>query len=901
MDWKTMAPQSIAHYRLTGKIGEGGMGAVYRATDTKLARDVAIKVLPDAYSGDTDRLARFTREAQVLASLNHPNIATIFGIEERAIVMELVEGPTLADRIAQGPLPIDEAVRIARQIAEALKVAHEKGIVHRDLKPANVKITPDGAVKVLDFGLAKLSDAKEEPEPGLAATIVKGQSPTIAGMILGTAGYMSPEQAAGQSVDRRADIWAFGVVFWEMLCGAGLFQGETVIHMISDVMRAPIDFDRLPPSTPRPVRTLIRRCLERDVKNRLQDIGEARYALEQYLTTGEPEVPAVAIPRPAPVVRRWPWVAAIGVALMAGWVLHRPPPPFRGPKLTRATFDSGLTCDPAISPDGKLLAYASDRAGNGNLDIWVQAVNGGDPVQLTHDDFDDSEPSFSADGSQIVYRSERDGGGVYVIGALGGQSRLVAREGRTPRFSPDGSQIAYWIGKGGRSEQLSRQGGRIFVAPAGGGEPRRLASTVPVAASPIWSPDGRKLLFVGLSPSSDAMNRRLTWYITPVSEDRPALTNAEEVLAGLGNQMPTPSQWLPSNQIIFGERRTDGANLYRVAIDDATARVSGPPEQITFGGGVEDAPSVAASGLIAMADLTWNFDLWSLPIDGRTGEVTGDPIRLTDSLVAEGRPALSGDGRKLAYQTFQPQQNSIWVRDLASGRSTRILSFPNGSSTPFLNDDGSTLVYSRLNGKARTIFTIPTTGGLGQRVLEDTGYAESWTPSGKIVHQETSPRRVGVLDLKTHTSRRLLQAEKSAFYQTSFSPDEKSIAFIFMTSSRTTQVFIAPAGGAWPIPQSEWIAVTDGNQWDDKPRWSPGGNFLYMTSDRDGYRCLWGRRIDPATNRPVDDLVPVRHFHSSRRSMMNMSVNTLELAVARDRIAFAQGEVTGNVWLVKLP
>src|SRR5215831_10220261 len=307
---RSMSPQKfIAHYRITAKIGEGGMGAVYRATDTKLIRDVAIKMLPESFAGDADRLARFQREAQVLASLNHPNIAAIYGIEQGALVMELVEGDDL-----HGPVPIDTALDYARQIATGLEAAHEKGIIHRDLKPANIKVTSEGVVKLLDFGLAKAAD---EPPAGAVqnATI----SPTLsmgtqAGVILGTAAYMSPEQARGKAVDKRADIWAFGVVLFELLTGRHLYGGgETVTDTLAAVVLKEPDWSALPPDTPPRIRALLERCLRKDPKQRLRDIGEARLAID------EPEQATPAAPGSStltPAARRaWlPWAVASCIA-----------------------------------------------------------------------------------------------------------------------------------------------------------------------------------------------------------------------------------------------------------------------------------------------------------------------------------------------------------------------------------------------------------------------------------------------------------------------------------------------------------------------------------------------------------------------------------------------------------
>src|SRR5215831_7790497 len=313
----------LGPYEIVALLGAGGMGAVYRAIDTKLNREVAIKVLPEALANDPDYLARFTREAQVLASLNHPNIAIIHGVEEQALVMELVRGQTLEERIAAGPIPLEEALDIARQIALALEAAHEKGVIHRDLKPANVKVTPEGVVKVLDFGLAKTADP--------VSSVPAANSPTLtiratqAGLIMGTAGYMAPEQAAGKVVDKRSDIWSFGVVLYEMLTGASLFAGETISHTLADVLRAPIDLHQLPQQIPGAVRDLLRRCLNRDVRKRLRDMGDACIAIEEVLSGPQsgPDRSAAIVPSPSPFGRITAALAAIlALALVALAFVH---------------------------------------------------------------------------------------------------------------------------------------------------------------------------------------------------------------------------------------------------------------------------------------------------------------------------------------------------------------------------------------------------------------------------------------------------------------------------------------------------------------------------------------------------------------------------------------------------
>ena len=372
----------LGPYEILAAIGAGGMGEVYRARDSKLGRDVALKVLPEAFARDAERMARFQREAKVLASLNHPNIATIHGLEDsgatHALVMELVEGPTLADRIKQGPIPIDEALRIAKQICEALEYAHERGIVHRDLKPANVKVTQDDAVKVLDFGLAKAIE-------GDASSMDMANSPTIsrmatqAGVLLGTAAYMSPEQAKGKPVDRRADIWAFGCVLYEMLTGKQTFTGETVTDTLASVLTKDPDWTQLPAATPMRVRVLLQRCLHKDAKQRLRDIGDARISLDEVLS-GTPEathVPGARVPAWRRVI---PWAVA-GIAVMAAValaVVHFREKPSAPAQLLRyeifppekASFGSGL----AVSPDGRHLAFTATMQ-DGQTQLWVRDLD----------------------------------------------------------------------------------------------------------------------------------------------------------------------------------------------------------------------------------------------------------------------------------------------------------------------------------------------------------------------------------------------------------------------------------------------------------------------------------------------------------------------------------------------
>ena len=408
----------LGPYSVTAKIGEGGMGEVWQARDTTLDRDVALKVLPEAFTSDPDRLARFEREAKVLASLNHPNIGSIYGLEEqdgvRALVLELVEGPTLADRISKGPIPLDEALPIAKQIAEALEAAHEQGVIHRDLKPANVKVKDDGMVKVLDFGLAKaLQPEVGDASASMSPTISLTAAATQIGMVIGTAAYMSPEQARGKPVDKRADIWAFGVVLYEMLSGARPFQGEDVSLTLASVMKSDLNVTRLPDDVPATVRTVVRRCLQKDPHLRLRDIGDVRLAMAGAFET---TVSAPAEPVVAPQLQVWQRpVAAIAVALLlvaitgfTVWSLTRPVPRPLAQFVLQTPPDGAFrtvsgASEVAISPDGTRIIYKSSPAGNPQLSrLYLRQLGELDATPLRGTEGGLS-PFFSPDGESVGF------------------------------------------------------------------------------------------------------------------------------------------------------------------------------------------------------------------------------------------------------------------------------------------------------------------------------------------------------------------------------------------------------------------------------------------------------------------------------------------------------------------
>jgi len=499
------AGERLGPYEIASPIGAGGMGEVYRAVDTRLRRVVAIKILKATSSADSR--AHFLQEARAASGLNHSNIVQVYDVGSTDgtdfIVMELVDGATLPQAIGPKGLGAIAALDYAIQIADALAAAHSAGIVHRDVKPGNVRISRNGVVKVLDFGLAKVV------EQGVAAededTRTLGPE-TVEGTVVGTVAYMSPEQAECKPIDHRSDIFAFGTLLYEMLTGKRIFQRDSTAATFCAILREdPPSLTKTAPASPRELGRIVARCLQKDPAARFQQMSEVASALR---AVGE-ECRQRRMPWP-----RVGWAVTMAAVLAAAWWLWPRGSTLRAIDLTRVTSDAGLTINPALSRDGKLLAYASDRAG-GALNIWVQQVGGGEPIQVTNDTVDDSEPSFSPDGTRIAFRSQRDGGGIYVVPALGGTARRIANEGRRPRFSPDGEWVAYWVGDGG---VYSRN--RFYVVPRNGGEPRQLAGTLFSANSPVWSPDGKSLLFVGAESDRQPLAEQYDWWVAPLAGGR---------------------------------------------------------------------------------------------------------------------------------------------------------------------------------------------------------------------------------------------------------------------------------------------------------------------------------------------------------------------------------------------
>jgi len=787
-----MLAQTIAHYRIQAKIGAGGMGEVYRATDTRLNRDVAIKVLPEAFAVDATRMVRFEREAKVLASLNHPNIATIYGLEKSnntlALVMELVEGPTLAERIKQGVLPIDEALPIARQIAEALECAHERGIIHRDLKPSNVKLTPDGQVKVLDFGLAKALQG-ESSEEELENSPTVSAVATRAGVLLGTAAYMSPEQARGKRVDRRADIWAFGCVLYEMLTGRDAFGGEATSDILACVIRAEPEWSLLPSSVPPRVRKLLRRCLQKEPKKRLQAIGDARIVIEEALSGTPQEVWGLKTGNvPPPVWRRaLPWASGILLALVVGvgvWELHPRPEAaqivhfsFSPPEGDSLVFRFGST-PLAISRDGTEVVFLARHGGTPQL--YVRRMDRLESEPLAGTDNGDN-PFFSPDGKWVGFFAD---GKLKKVSVVGGTPVTLcdAPAGATGAWAPDDSIIF----------ALNTWSGLMRV-PAAGGTPQpftRLDTSKGEKThhGPEILPGGKAVVYASGSPDG----RQWDWAIAVAT-----------LKTGEVKTLPIRSgyaRYIPGGYLAF--ERQEG--LFVVPFDLQRLEVTGSPFPIL------QEQGFAFSETGSLAYVPRGATLGNLAWVDRKGvvEPLGTPTRDYG-----GRVQLSPDGKHVVFVIGAEGSYDVWTYDLPHGALTRFTLGDGDSVAPTWSPDGRRIAFSRYKGGNISIVAEAVDGsGIEETLLPAQTRTmisyilpASWSPDGKfLVYGQigrSGKREIWVLPLEGERKPRALLANQFDNGPGPFSPDGKYFAYVSNETGRN-ELYVMPFGngtGKWQI------------------------------------------------------------------------------------------------------
>jgi serine/threonine protein kinase/Tol biopolymer transport system component len=907
-----MIPKTLSHYEILAPIGEGGMGVVCRAVDTRLGRPVALKLLRHEGAISEEGRKRFGHEARAASALNHPHIVTIYDVGQHEgidfIAMEYVVGDSLDRLIRRGRLRLADGLKYAVEIADAMAAAHAGGVLHRDLKPANIMVTQKGSAKVLDFGLAKLTESIKVDPADERTTTAAGHAgdslQTEAGRILGTAAYMSPEQAEGKPADARSDVFSFGVVLYEMFTGRRAFSGPTRMSTLAAVLTSEPDLPSLAvPSLPADLEKLIVRCLRKSPERRWQSMADLKVALEDLREDSDSRRAArseVSVP-----ARRRRWIMVASLVMAAGGTLvyglwratRSEPRAMPGPFLTRLTSDIGWTDYPAISLDGKMLAYASDRSGEGNLDIWVQQIPDGSPVRLTRHGADETEPSFSADGSRIAFRSTREGGGIYLVQTMGGEERLLAARGFSPRFSPDGNWIAYGVTEGGSS--------RICVAPAAGGPAVPVASGFHRAQAPVWSPDGGNLLFWGQRTRDAPPEESTDWYVVAVPGGAPRRTEARRVVLREGFQafagLPLPDAWVGTgNRVLFHGIVGDSSNIWQVALAADSWQVKAPAQRVSFGTTDEAAASVTSDGRMVFISRTMRSDLWSLPVDAERGTVEGALERLTQDDADDYDPTLSDDGA-MVFRSRRGGRFAVILRRRRSTADTVLTRTP-ADHYPAVSRDATRVAYSFEESGRMPAFVVSAAGGAPVRVCDDCGEVKEWAPGGDRILYVTAhdPSSVGLLTLgSTHHDDTWLSDATAGIFGPRLSSDGRWVAFNRRTDRfARARVLVAEVRGSGVAPQKDWVVVSDDG---DVPSWSPRASLLYFWSDRDGSPCLWAQRLDPTTKQPVGGPLCVRHFHNRGLSCRNLYLGSPGIAVAPGRIVFNLGEHTGNIWMMNLP
>jgi len=819
-------------YEIVSALGAGGMGEVYRATDTNLGRQVAIKVLPQAFASDADRLARFDREARTLASLNHGNIAHIYGLERGAdghvaLVMELVEGETLADRIARGALPVDEALAIARQIAEALTAAHAQGIIHRDLKPANIKVAPDGSVKVLDFGLAKALEQGQGSGIGDQGSGGRGSlslSPTIAsptmtqaGVLLGTAAYMSPEQARGKAVDKRTDIWAFGCVLYEMLTGKRIFEGEEVSDTLAAVLRGDPEWAALPSTVPPSVAAMLRRCLEKDPKRRLHDIADAQILTEELanIQTVRRDVHRPLWTRP------WALITAAAALLVAGGAIasivmrqtSRPPAPARVERFEIVTpRDAAFVRNPpghnvAMSVDGSQIVYHVQTAGAWQLavrklDRLEQAVIPGTESALF--------PVFSPDGTQLAFVSRRR---LVRIPVAGGPATRLADLSSDPiglSWDTDDALV------------FAERGNGLFRVTTSGGKPEKIAAPDTAKGEREFSgpqvlPGGRVILFTIVPVDGTANQARVA--------ARTLATGVNTILVdGAG-----PGRYLPTGHLVYhkaGALIAAPLNVETLSVGPSTpmqeeiiAKVTtldGASANFAFG---SDGSLVVVPGSVQEPQRV----IWV----GRQGEHL-KPIT-EQRVLAPRYPRLSPDGRRLAVTIGPGNEGQIWILDLSGASPPLKLTFKGHNTHPIWSPSGAHLVFQSTLLGPRNLFRLPSDGSRlePERVTNtnNSQFPSSWY-GDDLIFREVGPSNTQLMRMSMaatgETARPLFGTE---FFEdeAAFSPNGKWVAYV-TDQTGSPEVVVRP----FPGPGSP-TRVSPGGGHD--PVWSRDGKELFYQND----------------------------------------------------------------------
>jgi Tol biopolymer transport system component len=919
--------QTVGSYEIVSFITRGGMGEVYLAQDRRLSRKVALKILPVSFTKDIDRLGRFEQEARAASALNHPNIITIYEIlkanSTHVIATEFVEGETLRRRLSHSAFSLNQSLQIAIQIADALAAAHQAGIVHRDIKPENVMLRPDGYVKVLDFGLAKLA---EQTSSAVAAEAPTKQVRTGSGMVLGTAGYMSPEQARGKLVDARSDIFSLGAVIYEMTTQRKPFDGETPSDILAAILKTdPPLISHFAPDTPAELTRIVAKTLRKDrderyqvVKDLLLDLKslaqdlEFQQRLKQASAPGEAAKPTGSEEKPIRPIdaavrtdemtgspttlsktglssmvkaRRWPTFALAALILIGGsFGLYKlltrnvarngtVVPPVAG-NIARITVWSGLDTQPTLSPDGNSVAYSSNH--NGRFEVYIkQLTPGGREIQLTSDGQENFQPAWSPDGQRIAYYSKK-GGGIWVMPTLGGAPRQMSEFGSAPKWSPDGTMIAFQSDSNPDLGSGNVGSSTIWIVPVQGGAPKQITQVGNPGGGhvgPTWSPDNRRIAFVALN-----FNGQQIWSVSLAGDDPKQLTHLE---GKAGYPLYSPD----GRRLYF----VGGTIVWVLPLSLESGEPAGDLIKLTDGGAsfIYSLTLSADGKKMAYSVQTLTSNIWSVPLSPKASEATGLPQPITNQTgTRNNQPAFSPDGRKIAYMEYLRGGGAdIWVADADGKNASQITNntrnlipnwFPDGDQLAFVSrrtghwtvwatslqsrrdrplfDNGKDIEYARLSSDGKQIVFN----------LEDKGVINVWT----VPVSGGEPKQ--------------LTFDKELAGFACWSPDGKFIAYQIKRGDDAFLMVIPSEGG-------EPVQLTSGRGRSWPYSFSPDGDKVVFAGDRDGIWNVWWVSRSTKMQKQLTNYTKPNSF-----------VRYPAWSPLGNQIAYEYAETSGNIWLMEL-